>query len=128
MPRDPDFRVSFGFLVSGLKIKNGNVTPLIYNLRNLTGFRLGLCKPYAIYGKPLIAHYLFSMHYRDDMSIDDLCKLVAQSIYDTKQIDGDVGGLIRMTIIDSDGTREIPDSDVNAYFETWDLRNLKMIV
>lgn len=128
VPRDPDYPISFGFLVSGLKIKSGNVTPLIYTLQNLTGFRLGLCKPYAIRGKPLIAHYLFAKNYVDEMTINDLCELVAQSIYDTMQIDGDVGGQIRMSIIDVDGTREIPDSDVSTYVETWDLRNLRRIM
>ena len=128
VPKDPAFRISFGFLVSGLRIKNGKGTPQIYNLRNLTGFRLGLCRPYAIRGKTLIAHYLFSMYYRNDMTINDLCKVVAQSIYDTMHIDGDVGGPIRMTIIDSGGTRELSDSDVNAYIETWDLRNLRRIM
>jgi 20S proteasome alpha/beta subunit len=128
VPKHPNSWVSFGFLVSGLKTKGDKFTPLIYKLGNYNGFRLGLCKPYAIRGKPLIAYYLFSKDYRADMTINEMCKLVAQSLYDTMQIDGDVGGPIRMAIIDSDGTREIPDSDINTYFETWDLRNLRRII
>jgi 20S proteasome alpha/beta subunit len=128
VPKDPNYRVSFGFLVSGIKIKNKIVTPLIYAFHNLAGFRLGLCRPYAIRGKPLIAYYLFAKDYKDELTINELCELVAQSLYDTMQIDGDVGGQIRMAIIDADGLREIPDSDVNNYVETWDLRNLRKIM
>jgi 20S proteasome alpha/beta subunit len=128
VPKHPDSWVSFGFLVCGLKIKNKKTIPLIYNLRNFDGFRLGLCKPFAIKGKPLIAYYFFARDYREDMTLNEMCKLVAQSIYDTMQIDGDVGGPIRMLIIDSDGTRELPDSDVQNYLETWNLKNLKRII
>lgn len=128
VPKDPDYKISFGFLISGLNFKNGKGTPQIYNMRNLTGFRLGRCKHFAVHGKPLIALYLFSMYYQNDMTINDLSKLVAQSIYDTMHIDGDVGGPIRISIIDSDGTRELSDADVNALVETWDLRNLKRIM
>lgn len=138
VPKHPDAWVSFGFLVCGIriknkktknkKIKNRKIVPLIYNLRNFDGFRLGLCKPFAIKGKPLIAYFFFARDYREDMSFNEMGKLVAQSIYDTMQIDGDVGGSIRMVIIDSDGTREIPDSDVQNYIETWAVRNLQRII
>jgi 20S proteasome alpha/beta subunit len=101
---------------------------LIYNLRNFDGFRLGLCKPFAIKGKPLIAYYLFARDYKEDMTWIEMCKLVAQSIYDTMQIDGDVGGSIRVIVIDPDGTREIPDADVQEYIETWAVRNLRRII
>lgn len=119
---------NFGFLVCGLRIKDGQVTPMLYTLRNGNGFRLGLCKPYAIKGKPMIAHYLFSKDFKDEMTVDEACKLVAQSIYDTMQIDGDVGGPIRITVIDSEGTRNIQDSDVQDYVETWTLRNLQKVM
>jgi 20S proteasome alpha/beta subunit len=128
VPKHPDAWVSFGFLVCGIKTKNKKTVPLIYNLRNFDGFRLGLCKPFAIRGKPLIAYFFFARDYREDMSFNEMSKLVAQSIYDTMQIDGDVGGSIRMVIIDSDGTREIPDSDVQNYIETWAVRNLQRII
>jgi len=128
VPRHPDSWTSFGFIVCGIKIRDGSAVPLIYNLRNYNGFRLGLCTPYAIKGKPLIAHYLFARDYRNEMTVNELCKLTAQAIFDTMQIDGDVGGPIRMAIIDSDGTREVSDSDVNNYVETWHYRNLQRII
>ncbi len=128
VPKHPDSWISFGFLVCGIKFKNKIPIPLIYNLRNFDGFRLGLCKPFALKGKPLIAYFFFGRDYREDMSLLELCKLVAQSIYDTMQIDGDVGGSIKMAIIDSDGTREISDTDVKNYVETWAVRNLQRIM
>ncbi len=128
VPKNPESYVSFGFLVCGLKVKDGKCSPLIYSLHNDNGFRLGLCKPFAILGKPLIAHYLFAKEYVDDMTVEKLCILVAQSIYDTMQIDGDVGGQIRISIIDSEGARELSDTDVNSQYETWSLKKLKKIM
>jgi 20S proteasome alpha/beta subunit len=128
VPKNPDSYVSFGFLVCGIKIKKGKYTPLVYSLHNDDGFRLGLCKPFAIKGKPLIAYYLFARDYTDDMPVNKLCTLVAQSVYDTMQIDGDVGGQIRISIIDSEGTRELSDADVNEHYKTWTLKKLEEII
>jgi len=129
VPKHPNAWSWFGFIVCGLnKIGDKYSAPLLYNLHNLNGFRLGLCKPYAIKGKPLIAYYLFAKEYRDDMTVDELCKLVAQSIYDTLCIDGDVGGSIKLAIIDADGLREISDSDTRDYIETWQLKDLRRIM
>ena len=129
VPRHPDHSwVRFGFLICGIKFKDGVPVPMIYNMHSLNGYRLGLCKPFALRGKPLIAYFCFSRDYRDDMSLQELCKLVAQSIYNTMQIDGDVGGSIRMSIIDSEGTRAISDRDVQNYIETWAVRNLQRIM
>jgi 20S proteasome alpha/beta subunit len=129
VPKHPDYSPFFGFIVCGLEKKNEQYSvPSLYNLHNYSGFRLGLCRPYAIQGKPIIAHYLFARSFKEDMTVDELCKLVAQSIYDTTRVDGDVGGAIRLAIIDHDGLREISDSDIRNYIETWELKDLKRIM
>lgn len=129
VPKHPESFTYFGFLVCGLdKIGEKFSKPMIYHLTNYDGFRLGLCKPYAIEGKPIIGLYLFAKNYREDMTVDELCKLVARSIYDTMCIDSDVGGKIRIAVIDSDGLRELPDSDVTDSYETWQLRKLRRIM
>jgi 20S proteasome alpha/beta subunit len=87
-----------------------------------------LSKPYAIEGKPLIAHYLFTKDFKNNMTIDELCKLVSQSIYDTMAIDGDVGGKIRLAIIDDEGIRELSDSDTKNYINEWQNKNTVRIL
>ena len=129
MPHYEENVTYFGFLVCGMdKIGERFSKPLIYILSNYNGFRLGLCRPYAIQGKPIIGLYLFSKNYNADMTVDELCRLVAQSIYDTMCIDGDVGGQINIALIDSDGMRELSNPDVKKLYETWQMRDLRRIM
>lgn len=129
VPRHPEYGWPlFGFLVCGLDKKDEKYRiPLIYTLKSYTGFRLGLCKPFAIEGKPWIAYYLFAKNYREDKTVNELCTLVAQSLYDTICIDGDVGGTIKLAIIDAEGLRELSDSDVRDCIEVWEFKDLKRI-
>ena len=93
------------------------------------GFMLGLCVPAdAIKGKPIIALYKFAKEYREDMNVDALTKFVVQSIYDTSQIDGDVGGKIKIAIISNEGLRLISDKDVKSSREEWEMEELKRLV
>jgi len=80
---------------------------------------LGSPEPFAIAGKPFIALYLFAQRYHENMPLDDLCELVAQSIYDTICIDGDVGGKIRISTIDPDEYHESLDRDVRRSIRQW---------
>lgn len=129
VPRNPDsLNDFFGFIVAGLNKKGSKYEPVAYNLCNYDGYRLGLCKPYAIQGKGLIARYIFVKQYSEEMVVNDLCRLVAQSIYDTERIDGDVGGSIKLAIIDSDGYREISSQDIVEIIETWELEALRKIM
>jgi 20S proteasome alpha/beta subunit len=129
VPRHPDsFDDIFGFIVAGLDKTDDKYEASAYNLCSFDGFRLGLCKPYAIKGKPLIALYIFVKKFYEDMTVNELCKLVAQSIYDTERIDGDVGGPIKLAVIDLDGLREISSQDIMNLVETWELENLKRIM
>ncbi len=110
----PRYFPNFGFVIAGLN-KSGEKynVPRCYSLRSATGFRLGsYTEGFAIEGKPIIALYMFAKNYRSDMQVDELCGLVAQALYDTMRIDGDVGGEIKMAIIDSAGLRELDSRDI----------------
>ena len=131
VPAHPNYFPNFGFIIAGLDRKRGKYRiPRCYTLDSLTGFRLGLSsKGYAIEGKPWIALYQFTRNFQWGMQLDDLCKLVAQAIYDTMSIDGDVGGRIRLARIDPTGYTEIPEADINREFITsWDVERLKKLV
>lgn len=118
-----------GFIVAGLnKEENKYNTPCLYTLRSTEGFALGMCKPYAIEGKPIIALYIFAKEYKEEMNVPDLTHLVAQAIYDTMRIDGDVGGKIKMAIIDSNGLREYEDSDIEKFYKKWEIIELEKII
>ena len=109
------------FIIAGLDI-NGNIIPKCYSMDSSSGFKMGKYPSgYGIGGKPFVARYLFRKRYGEGKSLDDLCQLVGQAIYDTKKVDGDVGGQIRMAIIDNEGFRNVPENDVyDEYIAKWD--------
>lgn len=120
VPKHPDsIDDIFGFIIAGLEENENGHKAYAYHLSSYDGFRQGLCRPYAIEGKPLIALYMFAKEYEENLTQDKLCQLVAQSIYDTERVDGDVGGRIKLAIIDSDGLREIPNNAIDDYIEYW---------
>jgi len=111
---------SFGFVISGLDKKGDKYVPRSYYLTSDSGFWLRLPKHgFALEGKSMIAYYLFARKYSKDMDVDGLCTLVAQTLYDTKSVDGDVGGKIRVAIIEKDGFREYPEGDINSWIDKW---------
>lgn len=113
---------SFGFIIAGLD-KHGSKysIPNCYTLYSQSGFTLGLPPyPYVVEGKPLLALFILQRQYKPAMQYDKLCKLVGQCIYDTVCVDGDVGGRIRVGIIDDErGFRELPFSDIRNKIEQW---------
>jgi len=110
----------YSLIISGLDGGKKNI-PKCYSMNSGSGFRLGKYPSgYGIGGKPFIAHFLFRKNYSNTKNVDEICKLVAQSIYDTKKVDGDVGGVIRLAIIDKGGFREVLTADIyNEYITTW---------
>lgn len=110
---------NFGFIVAGLEESNGvfNV-PKLYGFGNDGGYSLGLGGDgFLIKGKPMIAYYNFARRYKEARgNKETLTKLVAQSLHDTIQVDGDVGGAIKLGIIDSTGARIIEDAEVVRAF------------
>lgn len=122
VPRHPDYFPIFGFIVAGLDpSKNGRVynVPRSYSLKSHNSFLLGRPDPVAHGGKPFIALYHYNKTFEDDMTKDDLSKYVAQCIYDTMAVDGDVGGRIRINIIDSEGIIDRPPQYVNRGLDQW---------
>jgi 20S proteasome alpha/beta subunit len=113
---------TFGFVITGLDKKGTKYIPRCYTLDSGSGFRLGMSKHgFALEGKPMIAYYLFAKMYNKEMNVPDLCTLVAQTLYDTIKVDGDVGGKMRIAIIDSSGIREFPEGDINTWITKWEL-------
>lgn len=111
---------SFGFVITGLDKKSGKYVPKSYYLTSGSGFRLRIPKHgFALEGKTMIAYYLFAQKYHNDMDVDGICTLVAQTLYDTKSVDGDVGGKLRIAIIDKNGLREPPESDIDTWIDKW---------
>jgi len=110
----------FGFIVAGLDKQGSEYRiPCCYRFDSASGCMLGSPEPYAIAGKPFIAQYLFEQRYGENMQLDELSALVAQCIYDTICVDGDVGGRIRVAIIDAVGFREKIFRDVKASIKQW---------
>jgi len=108
---------NLGFVVAGLDEEEGTYkTPRTYYLESTYAFMLAH-PPYVIKGKKVIAEYIFVKTYKKDAELDDLCSLVAQSIYDTMSVDGDVGGDIKMGIIRSDGLTEVPAADISGWLK-----------
>jgi len=113
---------SYGFVIAGLDKIGETYVPRCYTLNSTSGFRLGMTKHgFALEGKPMIAYYLFAKMYNKEMNVPDLCELVAQTLYDTIKVDGDVGGRIRIAIIDSSGLREAAESDISTWIHSWEL-------
>jgi 20S proteasome alpha/beta subunit len=127
VPHHPNYFPNFGFIVAGLDTEGRTRiyrTPRTYNLGSVNGFRLGRPDPFGFGGKPFIALYLYAQRFQsqrthEEMLLDDMCKFVAQCIYDTMSIDGDVGGKIHLAIIDRVGFREMPEQDVRRRIQQW---------
>ena len=119
---DEKFKLSFGFVIGGLDKKSTKYSiPKCHSLSNDNGFWLGSYpQKYALEGKPMIPLYLMSKNYKDNMDPEEIRKLVAGVINETKSIDGDVGGKIRMGTIDTDGFRTVSDVDINDYVKDWE--------
>ena len=123
----PTEESSFGFIVAGLDATDGVFNaPKVYGFGNDGGYSLGLGRDgFLIKGKPMIAYYNFAKNYKAALRAEDsklaLAKLVAQSLYDTIQVDGDVGGAIKLSIIDATGARilEEPDLIRNYINDPW---------
>ena len=119
----PAYDPPFGFLVAGIDKNDSQIIPKCFSLNSRTGFRLGLYNQgFGIDGKLFIANYLFAKTYDKEMDVDKLVQLVVDALYDTIQIDGDVGGKINLAIIDDSGMRVIPQEDIEMKIQRWDAR------
>ncbi len=115
--------LSFGFLVAGIDETEDQTIPKCFSLKSRTGFRLGLyTQGFGIDGKPFIADYMFAKNYSKKMNVDELVQLVVDALYDTIQIDGDVGGEIKLTIIDNSGMRTLSQDDIEEKIQQWNTK------
>jgi 20S proteasome alpha/beta subunit len=119
---------NIGFILGGLDMEQGRfIKPSCYGLSSYRGYRpeLGLQADgggFVLDGKPMIARYLFAHHYRAGMNIKDLSTLVAQCLFDTARVDGDVGGRWKMAIVKAEGVTMIGHDEVEDIIDTEDLR------
>lgn len=113
-PSDDDFP-DVTYIVAGLDKKRRKYIPKINILRSGNLFFAGREKDKAAKGKPMIAYYILDKKYNKESSQDDLCFLIGEVISETIRIDGDVGGKIRMAVIDKKGFRDIADSVVDDF-------------
>ena len=112
----------FGFIIAGIDKSGKKITPKCYSLISTSGFRLGLYdQGFGIEGKAIIAYYLFAKNFvkKEKRGLDDLIRLVVGALYDTMNVDGDVGGKINIAIIDGYGMRNVPPMDINAKIDRW---------
>lgn len=111
----------FGLIIAGIDRSASKITPKCYSLTSGGGFSLGVYNHgFGIEGKPIIATYLFAKKFAEEMELDDLIRLVAGSLHDTMNVDGDVGGNINIAIIDDSGLRNVRRMDVAKKIERWE--------
>lgn len=104
------------YIVAGLdKKRNGRYIPKINILRSTSLFCPGRIKYKAADGKPMIAYYILDKEYRMNQSQNDLCFLIGKVMSETIRIDGDVGGTVKIAVIDKKGLRIIPEHVVNDF-------------
>lgn len=103
-----------GFIVCGLEFPSGGIPrPKSFQLTTEGSYRLGLTQVgYAIDGKSPIPKFIFAKAYRPDMSVENLTTLVALAISETRATDSDVGGRIRIAVIDRSGYHELSREEV----------------
>ena len=120
VPKYPNYFPDYGFIIAGLDKSRGRFKiPKCYTLQSTQGFRMNYGKEgFALEGKPMLAYYLFEKHYErtDKEEPDALCELVGRTLYDTRRIDGDVGGELKMALIRPEGFDWVPDEDVQGRY------------
>jgi 20S proteasome alpha/beta subunit len=123
VPKHPDYVPNISFIVGGLDMSDGRFSvPKCYAITSYDGF---ICKPckegFAIEGKPMLAYYLFEKNYPKVKKPDEVCGLVAQTLYDTARIDGDVGFHFKMAIVRDNGFTWFSEGEIRDAFtkEKW---------
>ena len=107
----------FGFVVCGLDRKGRKWTPRCLGLSSQSAFWLESHTPFGIFGRPMIANYLFEKHYKPDAPEKFLTWLVALALTETRRVDGFVGGELQMMVIRKSGPSKFDDDDVLAMIE-----------
>jgi len=116
------FRPVVAYIVAGLeRTQSGEYSiPLIYSMDSRMGFAPAFHRyGWANGGVPIYAIYILGRRYRLDMSVDELCGLVAYAISETATQDQRVGGAIRMMKILPEGTRELNEMEIRSALDNY---------
>jgi 20S proteasome alpha/beta subunit len=115
------------FILVGIERNHSTAETKIFTIRSENMFFVGERKFYASDGSILLANYKISKMYEPEMLSDDAVKLVAQSIYDTTRVDGNVGLPINLAVIDrTTGFRFL--SNPEQYFTSWEDQKLRHVI
>lgn len=112
--------LNFGFVIGGLDKKGKSFVPHAYSLTNMDGYCLGSHQGYVLKGKPVLGYYLFRTYYNKELTAEQMRKLAAVTLNETRRIDGDVGGEINIATVDIDGLRSVAPVDVTTYLVQWE--------
>jgi 20S proteasome alpha/beta subunit len=121
IPTRQGYFSDIGFIVAGLdRPTSKRPQPKSFAIDSGTGYRLELATGgFLIDGKSLIPRYLFSRHYSEDLSLDELECLVVGALHETMSVDGDVGGRMRIGVITRLRSREAPPEEVDSVLKRW---------
>ena len=112
---------SWGFIVTGLDAEKSRYKiPRSYILRSNLYFAGGESGPITIDGQPFIAGYKFQREAQNIKNYNDLCSLVAQSIYDSRAFVGSVGGRITIALIAAKKVRLYSGTEVKQMIDSWE--------
>lgn len=113
--------IRYGFIIAGLDKEGGeHRRPKIYQIHSEIGFCPSPSSDYLQEGDPVIARYALRKGYRKGMTVDELTTLVCQALYDTSVMNPDVGGDLKVAIINKDGIRRMQREDIQNAVEKWD--------
>ncbi|GAG03912.1 unnamed protein product, partial [marine sediment metagenome] len=117
---DVDFIIS-GMDKEGKEFKKGK----IFMLRKERLFTPSFSDDFVSSGQNFLAYYFYEKYYKEDLDLDEVLFLVGQAIYDTKRINGNVGGEITLAVIDSKKFRIVNTQD---YIKEWEQERLDRII
>ncbi len=113
-PNHPAFP-DFDYIVTGLNKKGRTFSPQTNILRSRSLFFPGRVKNKATEGEKHIADYLIGEEYDRTVDQETMCFLSGKILAKTIKINGNVGGKIKIGVIDKSGLRILPDDNVETY-------------
>lgn len=107
------------YVIGGMDKVGRKFFPIINILRSQRNLcMVGRKRRNAAEGSPLIARYILSKNYSENLSLNEMCLLVAEAMAETITIDGNVGGKVRMSVVDKrTGVREFTADIVEKFLK-----------
>lgn len=123
---DSPYFPEIAFIVVGLQKEGRKIKrPRIFTLYSYSLFFPGEVRDYAIEGKTTISDYLFTKHYKQELSDDKKIELITRCLYDTENIDGEAGGKKTIAVLDKYGYKVL---DINSILQEIENEELKDII